>query len=695
MAIDDTRAETERARLRSLERPRYFYGKLMTVRDKQAEYDYHAGRQNLHNRLVTGEGAVSGLDVRVTPAEEGVTVRVDPGLAVDALGRLVIIPDGIERTMMPDWGESDEPDRIHLYLRYDWCEREKVPQTGAENATGAECDYGRILETFELEAREGPPNPAYAERKLIPDVDFPTADDLPDRSSSGGPTPEETEVLNRMARSYYERKDLDVYEDPDNDSIFLGTYESTATDDEETAWTEVSGDRPRPLVYRNDLLYAVQARHVTDPNAHGTGEMKRQISLLREYVMNKSIRSTLRVFSDVAVRFENETAGLVAKTANDAVDEGRYRSEQGYLDFIDEVLDHQETVADDLEGTVTEENLTRYRDAVEDLADAVGREGPIRWPDLPEVNVDLGELDADRIGSDLPSLGDRFPAIRVRPQLLSIDLGRFLPWFLPRREALDLAVLQDEVSETAALLEKREAPRVVLPGGHRIPFGRIALNEDLYTPFLDTDGVIAIPDLIGVPLPEARRRLEEEDIPFRVEVRDVSGIRELSGTGVIDVLEVSPAPGTDVSDVTEVVLAVPSLPSTSRVDGIGDAFENRLEAAGIGNLVDLAEASVDEIVTAAEIEEGEAERWHGEANRLLRAYELTRVEGIGLEDAETLATGADVESLDDLRTIDPGDIEGRLNDAAETGTIARSDADRLRSLDWAAIRDRIDSLGPR
>lgn len=697
MTTDRTAENGERARLHGLERPRYFYGKLMTVRDKQAEHDYHAGRQNLHNRLVTGSGAVCGLDVEVTDAEEGVTVRLEPGVGIDAFGRTVVVPDGVERSMTPEWGDGDEPDRIHLYLRYDWCEREKVPSTGSPNAAGDECEYGRILETFELESREGPPNPAYAERKVLPDIDFPTPADLPNRSGSDGATPAETRVLNRMARSFYEARDLELYEDPDDAWIFLGSYESVEGDDAEATWTEVSGDRPRPLVYRNDMLYAVQARHVTDSEAHGTGELKRQMGLLREYVMNKSTRATLRAFGEVAVRFDSSTAGLVAKTANDTIDEEGYRSERGFLGFLDEVVEHQRRVATELDGKATEASLERYRDAVTDLDEALGRTGPIRRPDVPDFDVDLEGIDlgdVDRDALDLPRFGDRFPGVRVRSDRLTVDLSRLLPILVPRRNPLDLAVLQDEVCEAATQLEKSEAPRVTLPGGYEIPAGRV-LRDDVFTPLLDIPRVREIPPLVGVPLPEALDRLEADGIRYRVETRDVPDVRDLHGAGVIDVLEVSPAPESGPGEEVEVVVTVASPPSTTRVRGIGETYRSRLGENGIENIVELATAPATDIARAADVDEETAEEWREEANRLTRAYELTRVEGIGVDDAEALATGANIASVDDLRSASPTEIESRIEDAAEAGELSEGDANRLRRFDWEGVRNRLDSLGPR
>ncbi len=49
------------ANLFPFERNRYFYGKLLTVRDFEVEQRYHSGKRALLNRLVHGAGVVCGL----------------------------------------------------------------------------------------------------------------------------------------------------------------------------------------------------------------------------------------------------------------------------------------------------------------------------------------------------------------------------------------------------------------------------------------------------------------------------------------------------------------------------------------------------------------------------------------------------------------------------------------------------------
>jgi hypothetical protein len=77
------------AQFQQFERSRFFTGKLLTADDLQAEQDYFRGKSRLHNRFLHGWGIVSGLGVTI---EQGATVVVSPGLAVDCCGNELVLP---------------------------------------------------------------------------------------------------------------------------------------------------------------------------------------------------------------------------------------------------------------------------------------------------------------------------------------------------------------------------------------------------------------------------------------------------------------------------------------------------------------------------------------------------------------------------------------------------------------------------
>jgi hypothetical protein len=76
-------------------RPRYFSGQVLTAEDFEAEQSYHLEARRRDTRHLHGWGVVSGL--AVTPSGSGGVV-VEPGLAIDGMGRAIVIPEQCEMT---------------------------------------------------------------------------------------------------------------------------------------------------------------------------------------------------------------------------------------------------------------------------------------------------------------------------------------------------------------------------------------------------------------------------------------------------------------------------------------------------------------------------------------------------------------------------------------------------------------------
>jgi hypothetical protein len=71
-------------------RPRYFSGQLLTPQDFEAEQSYHLEARRRDTRRLHGWGVVSGLGAT---ASSGGGVVVEPGLAIDGLGRAIVVPE--------------------------------------------------------------------------------------------------------------------------------------------------------------------------------------------------------------------------------------------------------------------------------------------------------------------------------------------------------------------------------------------------------------------------------------------------------------------------------------------------------------------------------------------------------------------------------------------------------------------------
>ena len=70
-------------------RPNYFSGKVLGVQDFQEEQQYQIGKRRRHLQTLHGSGVAGGLDVSIS--SDGMSITIEPGLAIDASGREVVI----------------------------------------------------------------------------------------------------------------------------------------------------------------------------------------------------------------------------------------------------------------------------------------------------------------------------------------------------------------------------------------------------------------------------------------------------------------------------------------------------------------------------------------------------------------------------------------------------------------------------
>jgi hypothetical protein len=162
--------------LRPFQRNRYFYGKLMSVRDFETEQSYMNEKRHLLNRLVNGCGIVCGLtidDLEVSVGEGNIKIRFKSGgLALDCWGREVVVPAELEpqeifikegSTKTHLTAVEAAAHAYYLYLEYDPREGELVSSALENSSCEETCCPNRIIENFEVVAsRQEPQNPPIA-----------------------------------------------------------------------------------------------------------------------------------------------------------------------------------------------------------------------------------------------------------------------------------------------------------------------------------------------------------------------------------------------------------------------------------------------------------------------------------------------------------------------------------------------------
>lgn len=355
------------------ERNRFFHGKLMTARDMQAEQDYHVGRLNILNRLVVGKGIIRGLNVtNVRDADDGLVIEVDPGVALDGDGRLIVVDNAATESLSDATGEE-----IHVFLGHEEASKDKVPVPGSDRGYEEDCTYNRIVETFEITYREDLPD-RYGEgsEDESPDLADPDADD----ESNGI----------ELARSYH-RSRLETRGPAQDSDIFLGSFKRTSD-----GWEEMDGVAQRPYVYTNDMLYDVLVDHVTNrENPHqvsfegadieSAGELVDRIaeleqrvgrieehkSSLERYVMNETLEAKIRAFQHVKTEFNSGTAEEIVEQSRRNLHDAAITERGEYLDFIETVVERETGVEHELGDEATSDSLSRYSEALIELKTAM------------------------------------------------------------------------------------------------------------------------------------------------------------------------------------------------------------------------------------------------------------------------------------------------------------------------------------
>jgi hypothetical protein len=157
-------------KLIQFQRNRYFYGKLMTVRDFDKEQDYMNEKRHLLNRMINGPGVICGLginDVELSVSDGNVKIRFKTGgAAIDCWGREIVVPvQDKPREVFVKEGETksnlttalldDAP--YYLYLEYDPREGEMVSSALENSSCEETCCPNRVIENFEVIASKYAP----------------------------------------------------------------------------------------------------------------------------------------------------------------------------------------------------------------------------------------------------------------------------------------------------------------------------------------------------------------------------------------------------------------------------------------------------------------------------------------------------------------------------------------------------------
>ncbi|TCP59010.1 hypothetical protein EV586_101209 [Tumebacillus sp. BK434] len=148
----------QKSRFYPFERNRYFYGKLLTVRDFESEQTYFNDKRRLLNRLLYGTGVIAGMQV-VKVDERSFSLQA--GVALDHLGREIVVPEPqtYNLSVVPGFVNNGEYSKyVYLCIAYD--EKGKEPVFSIANTTVRKDEvneYNRMFEGYKVFVREQAP----------------------------------------------------------------------------------------------------------------------------------------------------------------------------------------------------------------------------------------------------------------------------------------------------------------------------------------------------------------------------------------------------------------------------------------------------------------------------------------------------------------------------------------------------------
>ncbi len=130
-----------------LERNRYFYGKLLTVRDFEVEQKYTRNSAQLMHRLAFGAGVVCGLGVS---ASDDSTLLIESGMAIDYLGHMVVVEEPLLRKLQMIEGQETVKGKDSAFLCLDYQETNVEPVNAVGAASGESRQYNITREGARL-----------------------------------------------------------------------------------------------------------------------------------------------------------------------------------------------------------------------------------------------------------------------------------------------------------------------------------------------------------------------------------------------------------------------------------------------------------------------------------------------------------------------------------------------------------------
>ena len=348
--------EEECVGLAAFKRNKYFYGKLLTVRDFEDEQSYINKKRYLINRAIHGIGLVCGLEVsnpKPKPEGSGFEIDLAEGVALDCCGHEIVVSQGGTK----DVKGLPKKDPDYIYLKYKEEPVEPVPVPANASSCEEICCGNRILESFEL---------VFGDKPTELSGDEFVAEELTKRG---------------IANDYYENKlsGCPVCQEPTDPKVFLAVIEKN---EDGFSIDETETKKYRSIVYNNPMLYDLLSGHLTDfENPHKVDSKQVKALMSVNEVGNEEDKEWVK---NINLESEDGTIGITPKDSEDKID----------LKLNENSVDRQHITVN----AVTEDKIDKDAVISEKIADGVVTAEKIGKDAVISEKIADGAVTAEKIG---------------------------------------------------------------------------------------------------------------------------------------------------------------------------------------------------------------------------------------------------------------------------------------------------------
>ena len=210
-----------------------------------------------------------------------------------------------------------------------------------------------------------------------------------------------------------------------------------------------------------------------------------QVKSMQRYLMDKSLKYKLKVFSDINEQFGSVSAEKIVERVKEELNNRIYTDPEKYMTLLEELWEREMVVSGEIKGKVTEESLNKYVFSLEELKNAI------------EIgNVSQAAVAQDEVCEMAEWLESALEMVVV-PNVIEMDIE-------DARMAIEGAGLvpgkiSEEFSELnpGTVIKQNPEPGTNVPKNSRV---------DL---LLSTEIVVSVPDVVNLNITVARLEIEK------------------------------------------------------------------------------------------------------------------------------------------------------------------------------------------